>query len=331
MLAKAPLAVFASLEPAHHVPHALHDGSRDWPETNCYVDVWIEILHAAGLDPAAALGFALAQDFEGDHFTFAKIPLEDLRDLYGLEVAELALYDTLETHVVEQTARGRMVLVEVDAFGLPDTRGVSYRLEHAKTTIAVNRIDPARQSLDYFHNTGFFSLNDEDYATVLATRREATALFPYAEFVKFDALKSRVDPAVALSLLQRHLARRPCHNPVRAFRERLREQVAAAAERAPTFLHKYAFNTARQLGMNFELLGSHLAWLAAAAAKPELKPAAVACQALSVSAKSFQFQLARAVARKRFDAIEAQLDPLVAAYDRVVEPLAALQAGRGLL
>ena len=55
---------------------------------------------------------------------------------------EVALYDTLEAHVVEQTRRGRLMVFEVDGFHLPDTRGVSYRLEHTKTTIAVNRIDP---------------------------------------------------------------------------------------------------------------------------------------------------------------------------------------------
>ena len=243
------------------MPHALHAGTRDWPETNCYVDVWIEVLHALGRDPTAALGFTVTQDFEGDHFTFAKMGLEDLRDLYGLEVAELALYDTLEAHVAKQTARGRMVLLEVDSFGLPDTRGVSYRLEHTKTTIAINRIDPGGRTLDYFHGPGFFTLGDDDYDAVLARDRAETTLFPYAEFVKFEGLKPQPEPAVALALLRRHFARCPAENPVLAFRDRLREQVAAASEREPAFLHRYAFNTARQLGMNFELLGSHLAWL----------------------------------------------------------------------
>ena len=33
------------------VPHPLHATERSWTETNCYVDVWIEVLHALGLDP----------------------------------------------------------------------------------------------------------------------------------------------------------------------------------------------------------------------------------------------------------------------------------------
>jgi hypothetical protein len=323
VLAKAPLAVFRSIKPGDYVAHALHGGARDWPETNCYVDVWIEILHALGEDPTAALGFAVTQDFEGDHFTFSKIPLEDIYDLYGLEVSELALYDTLESHVLEQTARGRMVIVEVDSFFLPDTRGVSYQREHTKTTIAINRIVPGARELDYFHGAGVFTLHGADYDAVLPNGA-ATALFPYAEFVKFERRTPSPDASTVLRILRRHVARRPVDNPVLAFRERLRDQVIAASKKQPDFLHKYAFNTARQLGMNFELLGSHLTWLAAHEPSLALAPAIDACRLLSSGAKSFQFQLARAVARKRFDTIEANLDPLAASYDRIIACLATV-------
>jgi hypothetical protein len=323
MLAKAPVAVFPTIKPDGYASHALHDGARDWPETNCYIDVWIEILNALGADPTAALGFAVAQDFEGDHFTFSKIPLEDLFALYGLEVTELALYDTLETHVLEQTARSRMVLVEVDSFYLPDTRGVAYQLEHTKTTIAINRIDPDARELDYFHGPGFFALRGDDYDAILPKGTPA-ALFPYAEFVKFERYTPKPAGAHALRILRGHVARRPEDNPVLAFRERLRDQVVAAAAKPGDFLHKYAFNTARQLGMNFELLGSHLAWLETNVEGLALAPAIEGCKALSSGAKSFQFQLARAVARKRFDTIEANLDPLAASYERIVACLATL-------
>ena len=323
MLAKAPVAVFSTLSPAHHAPHPLHDGSRDWPETNCYVDVWIEILHALGEDATAALGFTVAQDFEGDHFTFSKLPLEDLYGQFGLEVQELALYDSLEAHIVEQTSRGRMVVLEVDSFFLPDTRGVAYRLEHTKTTIAINCIDTARRELDYFHGPGFYALSGDDYANLLRLAASASAeLFPYAEFVKFERRK-RPDAATALTMLRRHLARRPSDNPVAAFQARVRDQAEDAAARPDGFVHKYAFNTARQLGMNFELLGSHLAWLDMhGTERGALQSAIESCKALSSGAKAFQFQLARAVARKRFDGIESSLDPLVAHYDGIFAGLA---------
>ena len=94
--------VIEGVSPGAHVPHPLHDGSRDWPETNCYVDLWIEVLHARGDDPRAALGFTAALDFEGDQFTFFKFPLEDLALLHGARVGELSIYDTVEAHAREQ-------------------------------------------------------------------------------------------------------------------------------------------------------------------------------------------------------------------------------------
>lgn len=321
MLAKAPIAVLPSLSPARYEPHALHSGARDWPETNCYVDVWIEILNALNEDATAALGFTAAQDFEGDHFTFSKFPLEDLFLQFGLEVQELALYDTLETHIVEQASRGRMVIVEVDGFHLPDTRGTSYRAEHTKTTIAVNRIDPAKRELDYFHGPGLYTLSGEEYDAIL---RGDGPLFPYAEFVKLERRK-RLDASTSLLTLRRHVSRRPLENPVAAFRDRVRDQAAAAAEKPVGFLHKYAFNTARQLGMNFELLGAHLVWLnGMGAGWAKLQLSIEGCKALSSGAKAFQFQLARAVARRRFDNIETLVDPLVEHYAQVFDGLASV-------
>ena len=36
----------AALDPQNYAPHPLHDAERIWPETNCYIDLWIETLHA---------------------------------------------------------------------------------------------------------------------------------------------------------------------------------------------------------------------------------------------------------------------------------------------
>ena len=37
-----------SIEADAFDPHPIHLGGRNWHETNCYVDVWIEVLHALG-------------------------------------------------------------------------------------------------------------------------------------------------------------------------------------------------------------------------------------------------------------------------------------------
>ncbi|HHV70630.1 MAG TPA: DUF1839 family protein, partial [Ochrobactrum intermedium] len=83
-------AVFPNIAPDRYTPHALHAQTRIWPETNCYVDLWIEVLATLGVAPEAMLGFTLTQDFEGDQFTFFKVPLEDLEALYGVRATELA-------------------------------------------------------------------------------------------------------------------------------------------------------------------------------------------------------------------------------------------------
>src|SRR5262245_40425576 len=108
------------LDPATWRPSALHGGNRIWPETNCYIDVWVELLPALGHPVEPALSFTVLQDFEGDQFTFFKFPLEDLQTLFGLSVQELAIYESVEAQTMAQLRRGRPVLVEVDAFWLPD-------------------------------------------------------------------------------------------------------------------------------------------------------------------------------------------------------------------
>ncbi|WP_075217907.1 DUF1839 family protein [Mongoliimonas terrestris] len=312
-------AVFPGLDPAAHRPHRLHAADRIWPETNCYVDLWIEVLAAMDLPPEAALGFTVAEDFEGDQFTFFKIPTEDLAALFGLRVQELAIFDAPEGHIAVQAARGRLVLMELDGFHLPDTRGVGYRTEHGKTTVAVNRIDLAARSMDYFHNGGVFTLSGEDFEGLFRTadRSEAAPFLPYAEFVK------RPDRPVALAglkdtatgLLRRHIGLRPAANPVRAFAATFEADVAALADRPFGAFHKYAFNTLRQLGANFELLADHLAWLGG----PD--DGIAAARAIADGAKAVQFQVARAVARRRVAGLAAGLAPIADHHDALMTTL----------
>ncbi len=314
-------AVFDGLDPARFTPHPLHSSERMWPETNCYVDLWIEVLAARGLPPEAMLGFTLTQDFEGDQFTFFKVPLEDLEALYGIKVTELAIFDRPERHVIEQIRRGRLTLLELDSFYLPDTRGLTYRHEHGKTTVAVNRLDLEARTLDYFHNGGFFTLSGEDLDGLfqLNAAPDSLPFLPYTEFAKFPAR----DPAenaireTAWRLLRHHFGRRPEENPIRAFAKVFPDQVRELAERDFSVFHKYAFNTLRQFGANFELLASHLAWLD----KPGFAEPERHALRISEVAKSTQFQLARAVSRKKFEPLMTALDPAAEAWDLLVADL----------
>src|SRR5207244_4485377 len=62
------------LDPATYRPHDVHVGERQYTETNCYSDILIELLHARGDEPLAAMGFTVRMDFEGDQWTFFKPP-----------------------------------------------------------------------------------------------------------------------------------------------------------------------------------------------------------------------------------------------------------------
>ena len=125
------------IDPASYRPHSLHTADRVWPQSNCYVDLWIELLHGNGYEPLAAAAFALTTDLEGDQWTFFKFPSADLERLYGIEIFELNVWRPLVTHVVDQLAQKRCVIPDVDAFYLPDTAGTSYQTEHVKTSIAI--------------------------------------------------------------------------------------------------------------------------------------------------------------------------------------------------
>ena len=314
-------SVFPGLDPATYTPHALHASDRMWPETNCYVDLWIEVLASLGARPEAMLGFTLTQDFEGDQLTFFKVPLEDLEELYGIRVTELAIFDSVEAHVAEQIARGRLCLVEMDSYYMPDTRGVGYRQDHGKTTVAINRLDLAAREMDYFHNGGFFRVDGQDFDGLFQHHLPEGALpfLPYTEFAKFPAAMTSDahQRETARRLLKRHFDRRPEANPIAAFAQVFPAQVEAVAERPFGYFHKYAFNTLRQFGANFELLASHLTWLSPS----RFENAAAQALKISETAKTVQFQLARAVTRKKFDPLRSALDPAADAWDKLVGDL----------
>jgi Domain of unknown function (DUF1839) len=313
----------------NHQSHALHQGERVWSETNCYVDLWVELLHGYGFDPRAALGFTVTQDFEGDQFTFFKFQLEDLDELYGLQVQELAIFDSLEDRVRVQTQRGNTVLVEVDAFYLPDTRAISYKQVHTKTTIGVDYIDPRTRRLGYFHNTGYHMLEGEDYDGALRRLPELAErpdlLFPYVEFAK-RIRAPLTGPELAQASADRliaHLQRRPARNPITQWRAAFPEHLDTILERGESYFHLYTFNLMRQLGSNFEFLARYLVWLRQEGFDiPEAMP--VASQRIASESMVMQFRLVRAIMRKRRDLCDECFDVLEASYDKVVQPLAAL-------
>lgn len=290
------------LDPGAYRPSALHNPGRLFPETNCYVDLWIELLHAQGIDPAGAMVSSFTVDFEGDQWTFFKPWPEELLTLFGIDVHEMQLYRPIVDHITEQLAVGRTIVVEADSFFLPDTAGTSYRQAHVKSSIAIESIDPTEQRLRYFHGSGYYELSGSDYCGVLRLGRKLSddVLPPYVEVVRFDA-GPRLNGAnlrnAGRELTRRALARIPNRNPWKSFGERLGRDLSSLLAGTENTYHAYAFATVRQCGAAFELAKSFVEWLGAPDCS-DVKTAAEAFGNQAAGAKTLLFKLAR---RRRFD------------------------------
>jgi hypothetical protein len=306
------------LDPASYRPHEVHVGDRAYTETNCYTDILIELIHARGDEPLAAMGFTVRMDFEGDQWTFFKPPPEDLEALFGIDVHEMQPYRPLPVQIAEQLEAGRTMIVELDSWYLPDTASTAYRTEHVKSSAIMEAIDVEGERLRYFHNASLHELSGEDYRGVFRTGRAFSedVLPPYAELVRFDAgprLEGDELREAAGALLRRHLARRPATNPFERFGERLAGDLPALLEGDVAHYHAYAFATVRMVGSAFEICASHVDWLLG----EDGAPAAAALRGMVDGSKVLSFKLAR---RRPFDVASAVAD-LAAGWDEAMGAL----------
>lgn len=308
------------LSAAGYTVHALHRQDQAWLQKNCYVDVWIELLHALGLQSEAMLGFTVALSFEGDQWTFFKPPHRDLCELYGLEVEELNLWrGNLVDHALHHLSEGKLVIAEADAFWMPDTAGTDYHEQHTKSTIVINMLDVAQRKLGYFHNHGYFELADDDFTHLLRHGYPADAGYMpfFAEFVRLDRLRRPSQKeliATSTRLLRSHLARLRTENPIRRFAGQFPKDVAWLQSEGLPLYHRYAFATLRQLGSNFELSANYLAWLSQHG-EAGLEDAQAAFQDIAGGTKALLLKTARAVNTKRPVQFQELLDDMARAWD----------------
>lgn len=202
---------------------------------------------------------------------------------------------------------------------LPDTRGISYRTQHTKTTIGIDAIDRAHHQIGYFHNSGYYVAEDFDY-NGLVGGNTPMPLPPYVECAKrrFPPLDERVLCEVSLAALQRHLRRLPVVNPIAAFRRQLQIDAKALADSPLERFHAYSFNSVRQLGANFELFGHYARWLQASGCIGPFAEIRAACDRIASEAMVLEFRLARACARGKEERGDATLDAIEAAYDDLI-------------
>lgn len=310
-----------------YASHPLHASDRVWPETNCYVDLWIELLHARNLDVEPLLGFGLAGDFEGDQWTFLKPRPVDLWRFYGIDVEELTLWRDLEAHLALQVGRGRVPLVEADAYYLPDTTGLDYRTSHTKTTIAVDAIDPSQETLRYFHNRGRFELEQVDYRGVLRIdpSPSESSLPPFCEIAKFDRVVRRPRAALlaeALDASRFHLERRPETNPLDRFAASVEATLQSLIDDDPEAYDAYAFASVRQCGLGFAFAQDYLVWLAEVSGETRgtrataLREAATCFGSISERASLLIMKMARAVHSGRVRDLSPIFEEMSAAWTR---------------
>jgi hypothetical protein len=306
------------LDTATYEPHPVHGAGRTYAETNCYTDILVELLHARGDEPLAAMPFLVRMDFEGDQWTFFKPPPADLEALYGVDVHEMQPYRPLPGQIAEQLASGRTMIVELDAWHLPDTAATSYRTEHVKTSVVAEAIDVEGEYLRYFHNASLHELSDEDFRGIfrVGTEPGGEVLPPYTEIVRFDAgprLHGDDLRAASRELLRHHLARRPRANPFTAFGEHLAATLPELLAADAAVYHAYAFATVRMAGSGAELAAAHADWLL----DGDAAEATAALGRVVDASKLLSFKLAR---RRAFDP-EPVVATLAEAWEEALERL----------
>lgn len=328
--ALAALSVITGLDPASYARALFHQDSCVWPERNCYVDLWIEVLHALQLETRAIMPFVLAGDFHDDQWTFLKPTPDDLFELYGLEVQELNVWRPLLEHAQTHLAAGRLISTEADAFWLPDVAGTDYRRHHVKTTIVFNFLDVAGERLGYFHNAGYYELQGEDFRQIFRTHQSAdpAALPLFAEFIDLRHLVRRDAADLgrrSVSLLRRYLARRPSINPVARFAEALPEWLPRLRQQGMDQYHLWAFGGIRQIGASLELLAGNLQWLNHIGLLNS-SGAAAAFGNISSGCKTLILKGARAVATGKQAGMVETCQEMAAIWDSAIGQLESLVA-----
>lgn len=294
--------------------HWLHDPARPWPKTNCYADVFIEMLSALGLDPLPSMAFLLEADFDGEQWPLFKHPFADLDALYGIRVGELNGWRPLIEHVETHLGLGHLLTIDADTFHLPDAVDAYGRL-HQKSTIIAESLDRRDRHLGYFHNDSYFELGGDDFDGVLATHEPVNRIIPYVEIIRLDRLQRR--PPAELHTLALERARTaldvaPTDNPIRRLGARIASDIPWLASEPVDTFHLYAFATLRQLGAWSTLVAEFVDWIAGAAtADPNPAPRdwaerpSAPFRRLAGTAKSTQFRLARVTTGRTVDVAPA--------------------------
>ena len=277
------------------------------------------------------LGHVFRADYEGDQWTFLKPTPDELRSASTpIDVHEMQPHRPLPEAIETQLTRGRTVIVELDSWYLPDTRGIGYRSHHIKTAIAPGRDRHSwANGLHYFHNGGLWSLGGEDFRGALcaldsADRRAAAALHGAGAFRSRPARCAGELSATrrAAAVARGHLRRRPGREPVhRRFGRQLTTEPSLACSACDMQeIHDYLFHHHPNVWVGVRARrGPTCGWLFEGEAEFE----AVALDQIVAGCKSLAFRLAR---RRPFDTdalignLERQWELALDGSDPLVSP-----------
>jgi Domain of unknown function (DUF1839) len=306
-------------------PHPWHQGERVWSTTNSHLDVWIELLHTLDLEPAPVLLPTICADFEGDQWTLTRVAPADLWACYGIVIEELLIWRPLLAHLVEQLDRGNAVLIEVDAFHLPDMIGSSYQREHAKTIIAVTGYDRHAHRIRYIHGSVGADVGGEDLDALLSAGIGSAQLPPHAQVIKLDRLVARTGAEraqIGVALARFHATRLPARNPVRGFADALRAHGAWLAGGDADHYQRWAFATLQQCGAAFEVGADVCSWLAYHG--EPVAPAVAPLRLVSHAARALHQRLVRVSQSGRMPDVGHTVDDMTRAWDDAMTVLRPL-------
>ena len=212
------------------------------------------------------------------------------------------------------------MLVEIDAWYLPDTEGTSYRRGHLKTTVAPRRSTERASGCATSTTPDYSNCRVRTTAGAFRMLDHFTddVMDPFTEVVIFDAgprLEGDELRAAARDLLASTSPgdRRPTPStPGRGAWSPTCRGCSPAATRTTT---KYAFVTVRMVGSAFELFADHVAWTLGEPGEE----AAAEFRGIAEASKVVSFRLAR---RRPFD-IPAVLAPLIDGWERGMDLLGA--------
>jgi hypothetical protein len=295
----ARLCLINGLE--HGITVPLDTRQRLWPQGAGALDPWLSLLAALRLDVHAVLGHVLAIDWLDDQWSEPRPPAEDLRRLHGLEPHALTLWRPLADHLHEQLGAGRLVMLEADAWWLPDTDGQDYRRQHRRSPLIVNDFDATQRRLGYFHHDGYFHLQDEDFDGLMQAGLQGDgSLAPSATVIELRGLVRRPPETLrhlARQLLERHLERIPTRHPLRRWQRRSQAELdALVRQRDVEGCRRWLDCGIARLGASAELAAIHLRWLSGEdSGSAHLLQAADALRQLAVLARAAQLKAQRAV------------------------------------